>query len=128
MRSSDDKPVVVDLGHKETEAGWLRLLDKFYLAFTPLWFTWLGWVAALSGLEYISIKTGHSLAKVAWAVSQFLLFIYFIAFLCRFRFVGIPGVRSRRAIYVISVLISGVIAFILGLVSVRIAGVLAGQQ
>lgn len=86
---SDEEKTEIDFRRKETEAGWIRIVDKFGLKGAPVWFSWLSWVLALGAFQYLFNKTGSIVVFVVIAISNLMLLIYFMAFFYRFDFKGI---------------------------------------
>ena len=72
--------IPVDLNKKETEAGWQQIIDDFALKATPVWFSWVGWLFALSGLQYLYAKGKGILLALLIGFSIGALWIYFQAF------------------------------------------------
>jgi len=58
MQQPHENPVELDFRRRDTEGGWLSILDRFGLAAAPTWFDWLEWILILGAFEY-------SLARVA---------------------------------------------------------------
>ena len=96
-------------------------LDWFYITITPAWFSWLGWVAALSGLQFVAVKTHSAWARLAWNTSNFLIFTYFAALFGRLRIFGVPGIKSDKAIRFVSILVGGLLAWLAAMASIKIA-------
>ena len=74
---SDEEKIEIDLRRKETEAGWIRILDNFGLKGAPVWFSWLSWVLALGAFDYILKKTGSIVVFVVIVISTGMLWFYF---------------------------------------------------
>ena len=128
MQHNENKgEIFVDLQRRETETGWIRLLDRFYLSVTPIWFTWLGWLAALAGLRYLSEKCDSFLLRAAWGLSVFLLTLYFVAFFNRFQFRGFPFMRRQAIVKTMSLILSMLLATIFALSSIKIVEILSKQ-
>lgn len=52
--------------------------ERFILAFTPKWFTFVGWLLILGGLSYVSINTDSVLIDALFNIS-FLFIIFYLA-------------------------------------------------
>lgn len=118
------EPFVVDLRRRNTEEGWLHRFDIFYTTVTPAWFTWLGWVAILSALQFVAETVpGNGWARTMWRLSVLLVTMYFCALFTRLRVIGIPKLTGHW-LHVVSLLLGGGAAVIASLASFRIAEVL----
>ncbi len=106
---SGAEEIVVDLRAKKTEAGWIVASDKFWLAFTPKLFEWIGWVFILGALDYMSMAAPTIHLTLMKAVCVFSLQWYFMAFFWKFNVKGLPFGNSPRS----SLIWRGCIAFVL---------------
>ena len=88
--------IELDLQTQKTEGEWQSTLDRFWLAVTPLWFTWLEWVALLGVLSYLAETTRATVLMVAVSLSYTALFFYFFAVFFRLEIRGFPRVKSPR--------------------------------
>ena len=120
-----NEPFVIDVRTRDTESGWQRRIDWFYLTVTPAWFTWLGWVALLSALRFVSDASPQLrwLGIAVWA-SHFLLVMYFVALFQRLRLIGIPKL-SEWGHLLVSGLLGGAAALVAAFASGKIASALA---
>jgi len=123
-----ESPIEIDFSAEKIEAGWIATVDKFWLAFTPKFFEWLGWVALLAGVRFIHTKSPTIWLGVIIAVANVAITFYFIAYFHRFRFVGLPFSQSPKARLFISLLISGVLAFTANQAAYYAAAALATGQ
>ena len=85
----------IDFDKKDTEAGWQARLDKFWLAATPRWFDWVGWLLILGALTFVAQKTSNMAVKIVTAISYALLFMYFQSYFYQFEFVNLPFVKRH---------------------------------
>ena len=99
-------------------------MDSTALAVVPKWFEWLGWIAALAALQYLEEKSGSRIVGALRILSMFFLFYYFSAFFFRFRLSGSPWI-STRGERVISLLLSGIVAYAVWWFAIRVAEILA---
>ena len=110
MEQPEPKRIEVDLRHRETEAGWQRVIDRFALEAAPKWFEWLGWVLVLSAFQFVADQSGRPVARLVPAACGAMLLLYFNAFFFRVQFKGWPGIKSQRAERAISVVLSGLLS------------------
>jgi hypothetical protein len=110
MSDPKEDRIRVDLSLKDTEYGWMRRWDAFFIAAAPAWFNVLGWIALLAGLQFVNAKRHHWLIQVVIALSLALMWQYFIAAFCRIEFVLPP--RLRRVQVAFSIIIAFVLAYI----------------
>lgn len=101
--------IVVDLRAKKSEAGWIVANDKFWLAFTPKLFEWIGWVFILGAIDYMTMAAPTFHLTLMKAVCVISLQWYFMAFFWKFRFTGLPFGTGPRS----SLIWRGAIAFVL---------------
>lgn len=109
--SNDDERIEIDLQRKETEAGWIAVLDRFGLRATPQWFNWVGWIFVLGFLHFLYVKSLSVVFAAMLVLSYGLLWFYFMGFFYRLKIKGIPFVSNRRVARLISIVISGSLAF-----------------
>lgn len=69
----------IDIDLKDTEQGWFKRFDKFYLKFVPNWFNWLGWLLILGAFQYILELTKSRIISFIYITTLLLLFRYFAA-------------------------------------------------
>src|SRR5437763_10335427 len=91
---SKDDGSRVYLSLKDTEYGWMRRWDAFFISAAPAWFNVLGWIALLAGVQFVNAKRHHWLLQIVIALSLLLLWQYFIAAFCSIELV-LPS-RFRR--------------------------------
>lgn len=127
MSDHEDHETVVDLKRQKSEAGWQEFIDRTALKAAPLWFDWLGWVAALAGLRYLQAKSQSQGIGLITGVSVLLLWYYFNAFFFSFKFRGLPGVRSPRLERILSLLASGIVALITFLFATEVSNIIAAN-
>jgi len=117
----------IDLGRRQSEAGWQATLDGFALRAVPRWFEWLGWVLALAALQYFEIKSRSIVGAVLLGISWGFLWLYFSAFFYRVKFKGLPFVRPSIE-RVVSIVLSGVLAYLSWWIARHLASLVAAQQ
>jgi len=110
MNANEPTMIEIKLSHQDTEAGWMRICDRFYLAATPKWFEWLSWVLVLAAFQYLSTTTGSMLLRIIPAISTMLLWKYFNAFFARLHISSGHAVQSPFRRFC-NVSISGTVAF-----------------
>lgn len=128
---TDPKPIKVDLRTKDTELGWMMRIDKLALIGVPAWFNLLGWVALLSGIEYLRRQSGSILLGFIAGISTVFIWRYLVALIVRMEFIGIiPNTSPRKqlmiSIAITTFLVSGGIALVMQ--SVRIIADLTESQ
>jgi hypothetical protein len=119
--------VEIDLRRRETEAGWQGVCDRFALAAAPTWFNWLEWVLVLGAFDYLAIKSGAWLARLAAAISLGLLWMYFNAFFFRVQLKGWFGVRSAGVERTVSTVASSLLAALFWFAAQAIAATIAAN-
>lgn len=119
--------IVVDLREKRTEAGWQAWIDRTALRAAPLWFEWLGWIAALAALEYLRKKSGSRVVTGITVVSILLLWYYFNGFFFRFSVRGFPAVKPVRVERAISILLAGVTSYVVWRFATSVAEIVAAN-
>jgi hypothetical protein len=127
MSDLKDQKVVVDLQSQRTEAGWQEVIDRTALNAAPLWFDWLGWVAALAGLRYLQAKSHSPVIGLIANASIILLWYYFNSFFFRFTLRGLPGVRSPRLERILSLIASGVVAWVAFFLATKASDIIAAN-
>jgi|SRR5437667_2328839 len=110
MQQPHENPVELDFRRRDTEGGWLSILDRFGLAAAPTWFDWLEWILILGAFEYLAGKSGAALVRFVAGISIALLWFYFNGFFFRIHFKGWFRVRSVRLERFISITASGFLA------------------
>ncbi len=107
-------PKVVDLATKKIEAEWIKAADRFWLSATPELFKWLGWVAALAALTYVSQKSDAWVVKALLGFYYVAMFFYLNAYFFQFKFANPPFVKSPKCRHLLSLVLSGIIAGAVG--------------
>ena len=125
MPTPEDDPVRVDFRTKDTEWGWMRRVDKLALVGVPAWFNLLGWIALLSGIEYLRRQSGSAVLGYIVMFSTLLIWRYLTALMERVEFIGILPAASPKKQFWISALISGIIVFFGGLLVVKTVHIIA---
>ncbi|HBO96488.1 MAG TPA: hypothetical protein DD648_00340 [Candidatus Omnitrophica bacterium] len=120
--------IPVDLNKKETEAGWQQIIDDFALKATPVWFSWVGWLFALSGLQYLYAKGKGILLALLIGFSIGALWIYFQAFFYRIEFRNLPFIRNKKIERTLSLIFSGVLAYVFWRSALIIARIIAENK
>ena len=108
---SDHGRIEVNLRRKETEAGWVSVMDRFGLQATPTWFNWLGWVLALGALHFLHARSHSALFATMLLLSYGLLWLYFLGFFYRIEIKGVPLLANPTIARIVSIVISGLLAF-----------------
>lgn len=96
-------------GHFERDVR--RKLDSFWLQATELWFKWLSWSMLVGVVSYIEEKTGNQLIGIIKVLSYMALAMYWQAFFFSRTFDVFPLVKGDMSRRVISLVISGLLAF-----------------
>lgn len=100
----------INLKAEKTEYEWQKIIDKFWLIFTPNWFNWLSWVLIIGAITYLAEKSNNILLNVAEIISYLSLFHYLQAFFYSLEFHGIPFIKNEKVRRAISLLISAFLA------------------
>ncbi len=101
----------VDLFKKRTEYESQQAWDKFWLAFGPKWFTWLGWVLILGAFQFVAVKVDNFSLRAVNGLSFMVLLCYFQCFFYQFKFINLPLTKDRpKVARLVSLLISAVLA------------------
>ncbi len=101
----------IDFTLKDTEFGWMKRIDRVYLAVIPKWFEWLGWILILGALQYFQKQSNSTFLAVLLLLSYISLWRYFIAVFDSLHFTGTPFLKSHRWEVVFSSVVSGLLAF-----------------
>lgn len=117
----------IDLSRRETEAGWQKILDDFWLSATPKWFEWMGWALLLGALQYLADRTGERLPRVVLAVSWAFVFLYFQSFFFRVQLTGLRWPRSKHGTRMISLTVSAAVAMVMYLSLTRLVAALVSH-
>jgi len=128
MTKKEDNHIKIDFSHKETEAGWLQLIDDFGRKAAPVWFNWIAWIFLLGLLEYLFKKSHSVIVGVTIGISYLLLLLYFQWFFCRIDFKNVPVLcRIQNKIF-ISVFLSVIMGFLFWKAAIQIAIVVSNYQ
>ena len=127
MEEPEPKPVKLDLRHRESEAGWQRVIDRFVLKAAPKWFEWLNWVLVIAAFQYVADQSRNQLVRLVPALSVVLLWLYFNAFFFRLRLKGLPLVRSARVERAVSIVISALLSTACWFAARSVASVVAAH-
>ena len=103
----------------------MRRVDKLALVGVPAWFNLLGWIALLSGIEYLRRQSGSAVLGYIVMFSTLLIWRYLTALMERVEFIGILPAASPKKQFWISALISGIIVFFGGLLVVKTVHIIA---
>lgn len=128
MSEDRESEIEFDLSRRETEAGWIRIVDNFALKGTPVWFSWIGWLLALSALQFLYDKSKNLVVGFTVAVSVGMLWIYFQAFFFRIKFKGLPLIKNEKIAEFISIAVSSIIAYVFWSISIRIVKIVIKNQ
>ena len=126
--SEDDNKIEIDLQRKETEAGWITVIDRFGLKAAPIWFSWISWVLALGVLHFIYEKTNNIIILLFLILSYYLLWMYFSSFFFRIQIKGFPLIKSAGASRSISLILSGLLAGVAWVAATHVAQEIARFQ
>jgi hypothetical protein len=77
-----------------TDYEWSLTMHKFFENGIVLWFKWISWIFATSLLGYIEYKTENSIIRVLKALSEILLFLYFLFYFISFNFIFSKNPKS----------------------------------
>ena len=106
----ENQSTEIDFARKETEAGWIRILDNLGKRATPAWFNLLGWILIMAGFQYLFYKSHSIIVGVIITISVGLLWLHFQAFFYRLRFKNFPILRWWDHSLVPSMVVSGIMA------------------
>lgn len=102
-----DDDIEVDLRERRTNPAWARTYERFFLAATPKFFEWIGWVFVLGALQYSREASGSSILAIVEGIATVLLYMYFFSFFVRIKVVGWPFVaRDGWVTFIVSGIIS----------------------
>lgn len=116
----------LDFKDKKTEGDWHETFKRFWLAVTPKWFEWLGWVLILGVIKYATEKYNSLPLNIINSLSFSFFFMYFLYFI-DIEFDGLPFIKSRKLRIMISSLLSGVISFGVWLLLYTVIKEIAGK-
>ena len=128
MSSQPNDRIELDLQRRETEAGWIALIDRFGLRAAPTWFNWLGWVLALGALQFLYAESQSMALGSILLVSYGLLWLYFLGFFYGIEFKGLPLLARPKVARLASLVISGALALIAWRVAQSVAREIARFQ
>jgi hypothetical protein len=126
--SADHKPIELDFTKKETEAGWQAIIDNAALRLAPLWFSWLGWVLALSAIAYLKDRSGSLVLQGIFLFSVGVLWFYFQAYFARLSFRNWPGLGRERVARLFSIIMSACLAVAAWWRAIEAASIIAANQ
>lgn len=89
------------LWNHEIERNAQKLLDKFWIEFTPLWFKWVGWTTALAGLGYLCNKIHSKALLIVYGISWISFYMYFQVFIGK---IVIPNASDKKRTSAIQIL------------------------
>jgi drug/metabolite transporter (DMT)-like permease len=95
----------------ERKLTFTQRVDEFFLRSTPVWFSWLEWLAVLAALQYLLVKTNSALIGVLVVVSYIFLIMYFLAFFGKHRIKGLPFTNNEIVGAIISIILAGASAY-----------------
>lgn len=95
----------------QLEAQVQKTIDKVFLKVTPLWFTWLGWVIMIGGLDFLSEITNNVILKIVYVLSYWALWFYLQGLFFSLEFHGLPFIKTERTRRIVSLIISAILAF-----------------
>ncbi len=128
MTKKEDRPIEIDFARKETEAGWCQLMDNFGRKATPVWFNWVGWTLLLGAQQYLFRKSHSILVVITICISVGLLWVYFQAFFYGLKFKNVPVLRRLRNERAVSIILSGIVAFLVWQAALQIAIIVLKHQ
>lgn len=111
----------IDLDLKDTELGWFKRFDKFYLKFVPNWFNWLGWLLILGAFQYILELSKSRIICVIYYWTILLLFRYFYAVFDGIEFVGTVFNNYRKTQIVFEIIFTSITTFAFWYISIHLA-------
>lgn len=101
----------INLGARKPEHEWVAKWDGFWMAAVPKVFEWLRWAVMLAAVKYVANTTEVGLLGVVVNVCFVTLFFYYQALFFQFRFEGLPFVKGEKAQRVVSLTLSGALAY-----------------
>ena len=128
MPADENPPIEIDFTRKETEAGWIRILDSTGKNAAPTWFNWLGWTLIIAAFQYLFDKSKSFLVAVVLIISVAFLGLHMQAFFFRLRFKNFPVVRRWDQSHVPSILVGGLLALVSWYGALWIARTIAQNQ
>lgn len=99
----------IDFDKKKSEEEWLTPLHKFFLAATPKWFNWLGWVFILGALSILAEKSQSMAVTIIYAISFIFFMNYFMIYFYQFEFHNLPFIRNNVVAGIISILFTALL-------------------
>jgi hypothetical protein len=101
----------INLNAKKTEFEWQKTWDIFWIKITPLWFDWLQWILVLGVIGYLAQQTKNPALSIIYAFSYMAFYFYLQGIFYSLEFTGFPRIKTKRAQRVMSLILSGIIAF-----------------
>ena len=98
----------INLANKKTEEEFLKSRDNLYLSLIPKWFTLLGWIFILGGMNYLASSTGNKVLYFLYYLSLGMLFCFLEAYL-QFSITGFPFIKTPKGIKRLSYIFSGIV-------------------
>jgi hypothetical protein len=111
MSNDDDQLIEIDFSRKETEAGWIRILDNLGKNAAPVWFNWLAWILIIAAFQYLFHKSRTIVLVPILVISVGLFWLHLQAFFYRLRFRNWPILRHWDSSRVPSMLVSAFLAW-----------------
>jgi hypothetical protein len=110
----------VVLGDQKTEAEIQKSIDIFWLKATPEWFKWLSWVLILGVFTFLDKNYKSLITSTATTISYLCLFFYFQSYFFSIKFHERLFVKSSRIRRLISLMLSGALAYFVWLFLYRL--------
>ena len=117
MSDKKDSKITIDLSAQPFSGDWSDIRDCFLLKATPIWFTWLSWIALLTAINFTQRKTGSILLTVIFYHSLAMLGLYYDAALRRVKFVGLPIFLTRKKVRVLVVAVAALLVYAAAILS-----------
>lgn len=113
--------------HQQEQLTFTQRVDLRALKFTPIWFDWLKWMAAVAALQYLWVKSQHPLLALLVIVSFFVLLAYFHAFFSPWKL--FPRLKEMEAFSaVLTIMASGATAYLFWWTSYTAAMIIASNH
>lgn len=128
MRDDEEQLIEIDFSRKETEAGWIRILDNLGKHATPVWFNWLTWILIIGAFQYLFHRSRSIALVLVLGISVGLLWLYLQAFFYRLRFKNLLILRRWDRSRLPSLIVSGLLALGSWQLAVWIATMVARNQ
>jgi hypothetical protein len=111
MPNEEETKYIIDLKRDMTETERNRVIENFALKAAPTWFSWIGWLLAISGLNYLFKQSKSILIAIVYTISMYLLWEYFLAFFYRLEFRGLPFIKNKKRAMLASIVLSTFLAW-----------------